>query len=79
MNFAVHPGHRRQGIGSQMIDKLASKLSQDRRNEVTLAVRESNLAAQLFFKANGFLASGVIHGHYGDSDEDAYCFFRMAD
>ena len=56
LNFAVDPEFRRQAIGSQMIEKLVDKLSQQRRQEIVLEVRESNLAAQLFFKKMGFKA-----------------------
>jgi len=74
LNFAVHPEYRRQGVGSQMTDKLASKLSQQRRTTCVLEVRETNLAAQLFFSRQGFIAGDVLRGHYEDSDEDAYQF-----
>ena len=50
LNFAVAPAARRLGIGAQMIDKLVNKLSQQRRHEIVLEVRETNLAAQLFFR-----------------------------
>ena len=76
INFAVHPEFRRQQIGSQMVDKLISKLSQQRRTEIVLEVRERNLAAQLFFQRCGFWSTGVIRGHYDDTDEDAYQFVR---
>lgn len=79
LNFAVHPEYRRQGVGSQMTDKLASKLSQQRRTRCVLEVRETNLAAQLFFSRQGFIAGDVIRGHYEDSDEDAYQFTYYAE
>lgn len=79
LNFAVHPEFRRQQVGSQMVDKLIFKLSQQRRTEIVLEVRERNLAAQLFFKRCGFEAEGVIRGHYEDTDEDAYQFVMGCD
>src|SRR5437660_8910989 len=48
LNFAVHPQFRRIAIGRQMVDKLVGKLSSHRRTKITLAVRETNLTAQLF-------------------------------
>lgn len=72
LNFAVAPWARRQGIGEQMVEKLVNKLSQQRRQEITLEVRESNLAAQLFFRRQGFLAHGILRGHYEDTEESAY-------
>jgi ribosomal-protein-alanine N-acetyltransferase len=35
-------------------------------------VRETNLPAQLFFRAAGFRAVTVLRDFYRDSDEDAY-------
>lgn len=72
LNFAVSPWARRQGVGTQMIEKLVNKLSQQRRQEICLEVRETNLAAQLFFRGQGLQANGVLRGHYEDTDEDAY-------
>lgn len=76
MNFAVDPSCRRLGIGREMVAKLVAKLSQQRRTQITLEVRESNLDAQLFFRACGFTASGVARGFYEATDEDAYLFVR---
>jgi len=72
LNFAVAPGFRRHGAGAQMIEKLINKLSQQRRQEIVLEVRETNLAAQLFFHNQTFRAVRVLRGHYADSAEDAY-------
>lgn len=70
LNFAVMPSLHRSGIGTAMIRKLKNKLGG--RNRIALEVRETNLDAQLFFKAQGFEATGVIRGWYEDTDEDAY-------
>jgi ribosomal-protein-alanine N-acetyltransferase len=72
LNFAVLPELRRRRIGSQMIRKLVSKLSPQRRSRIMLEVRETNLAAQLFFKDQGFLAVSVLREFYADTPEDAY-------
>ena len=72
MNFAVRADFRRRGLGSQMLDKLISKLSQQRRTQITLEVRESNLAAQLFFRRSGFKAVSVLRDYYEDTTESAY-------
>jgi ribosomal-protein-alanine N-acetyltransferase len=80
LNFAVHPGCRRHGVGAQMVAKLISKLSSHRRTRITLEVRESNLAAQLFFRHEGFKAVKVLRSFYEDSGEDAYLLqYRLAD
>lgn len=72
LNFAVAPEYRRLAIGEQMIDKLVSKLSSQRRTRISLEVRETNLHAQLFFKHAGFRATAVLRDFYDDSTEDAY-------
>jgi ribosomal-protein-alanine N-acetyltransferase len=72
LNFAVHPAWRRQGVGAQMVAKLISKLSSHRRTRITLEVRETNLAAQLFFRKQEFRALKVLRNYYEDSGEDAF-------
>ncbi len=71
-NFAVAREYRRRGVGSQMVAKLIAKLSSQRRSRVVLEVRETNLAAQLFFRENGFRAVSVLRSYYEDTPEDAY-------
>ena len=63
LNFAVASDVRRRNIG---------KLSSQRRTRISLEVRETNLAAQVFFRTNGFKATSVLHEFYDDSPEDAY-------
>jgi [ribosomal protein S18]-alanine N-acetyltransferase len=72
LNFAVHPQFRRRGVGSQMAKKLIGKLSHDRRSRIMLEIRETNLPAQLFFRALGFRAVSVLRQFYEDTPEDAY-------
>ena len=72
LNFAVAPAFRRLAVGAQMIEKLINKLSQQRRQEIVLEVRETNLTAQLFYQSQGFRAVNVLRNHYADSAEDAY-------
>jgi len=72
LNFAVAPWARRHGVGSQMVEKLVHKLTQQRRNEIRLEVREGNLPAQLFFRSQSFMATNVLRGYYEDTEEDAY-------
>ncbi|WP_146589794.1 ribosomal protein S18-alanine N-acetyltransferase [Posidoniimonas polymericola] len=72
LNFAVAPELRRHGVGQQMVEKLVSKLSSQRRTRISLEVRETNLEAQLFFKHSSFRATSVLRDFYDDSTEDAY-------
>jgi [ribosomal protein S18]-alanine N-acetyltransferase len=72
LNFAVGERYRRRGVGTQMMAKLIGKLSSQRRSRITLEVRETNLPAQLFFRAGGFRAVSVLREFYADTPEDAY-------
>src|SRR5688572_8371708 len=60
LNFAVARDFQRRGAGTQMISKLIGKLSSQRRTRILLEVRETNLAAQLFFRAQGFRSVSVL-------------------
>lgn len=72
LNFAVREEFRRRGVGVQMMQKLISKLSHQRRNRLMLEVRETNLSAQLFFRNLGFRAVSLLRDFYEDTPEDAY-------
>jgi len=72
LNFSVSRSMRRLNVGAQMVDKLISKLSSQRRSRITLEVRETNLEAQLFFRESGFRAVSVLRSYYEDTPEDAY-------
>jgi len=74
LNLAVAPDVRRVGVGRQMIAKLAGKLSNHRRTRILLQVRESNLPAQLFYRAMDFKAVEVLREWYEDTAEDAFVF-----
>jgi ribosomal-protein-alanine N-acetyltransferase len=79
LNFAVAPHCRRAGIGRQMVDKLIAKLSSHRRSKITMAIRETNLDAQLFFRKMDFKAVKVLRRYYEDSNEDAFLMEFLVD
>lgn len=66
LKLAVDPEYRRQGIGTQMVDRLKDKLSQQRRNEIEIDVNERNVSGQLFFAGCGFNCEEI--------DDDKYTF-----
>lgn len=72
LNFAIDEAVRRSGVGRQMVDKLKAKLSAQRRNRIALEVRETNLAALVFFRSLGFRAVQILRHFYADTEEDAY-------
>ena len=72
LDFAVHPEFRRMGIGRQLIARLIGKLSSHRRTKIVLQTRETNLAAQFFYRSQNFRAVEVVREYYQDTGEDAY-------
>jgi len=70
-SVAVLPEFQRRGVGRQLVRKLRKKLQQNR-PRILLQVRETNLAAQLFFREVGFFAISVVRGFYEVTEEDAY-------
>lgn len=79
LSLAVASEYRREGIATQMIHKLVNKLSVQRRSWISLTVRETNLAAQLFFRTSGFRAVSVLRDYYEDTTEDAYLMQYLYD
>lgn len=71
LSIAVHQDFRKRGVGKAMIYKLISKLSYERRNKISLMVRESNLDALNWLKRLGFRALGITSNFYEDSTDDA--------
>lgn len=74
VNLAVSCEARRTGVGRTLCSRLFGKLSHDRRNRILAEVRETNLAAQFFFRSVGFRAISVLRDFYDDCNEDAYLF-----
>lgn len=70
MNLAIAPQWRRQGLGTAFLDHLEAFSRDKALTELRLAIRESNLEGQLFYKHAGFKAIDILHGHFGG--EDAY-------
>ncbi len=71
VKLVVDPGHRRLGFGTQMLDKLKSKLGY-KRNRISIDVWEGDLKVHLWLKARGFRCTRVERGVWGD--DAAYHF-----
>jgi ribosomal-protein-alanine N-acetyltransferase len=65
LSIAVHPHHRRKGIGRKLLRKAmkASPLQ-----KVWAEVRRSNQGAQAFYSKMGFLTTGWVPNYYGNED-----------
>ena len=72
--LAVLPAHRRRGIGSRLLHALTGKVDAVADVQVVTRVRETNLAGQLFLRANHFKAVRVLPLTEADDTEDAYLF-----
>ncbi|WP_165251276.1 GNAT family N-acetyltransferase [Paludisphaera soli] len=71
--LAVHPEHRRRGVGRKILEKLRGKVDGDRRRFLSMWVRESDADAVRFLAAMG-LRARLERDIYSDPDEDAYAF-----
>lgn len=78
INFAVHPDYRRRGVGRAMVDKLKSKLHPERRAKLEILIRDTNTAAHLFFKSQGFRCVEIVKTPFIDNDSDGYFFNYVA-
>ncbi len=76
MNLAVHPGWRRVGVASRLLDELFELTAEDRRRGYTLEVRVSNTSAIALYERFGFEASGLRRGYYTDNREDALIMWK---
>jgi ribosomal protein S18 acetylase RimI-like enzyme len=75
-NLAIAPHIRRRGLGRLIVDCLRRKLSR-RRRAIETFTAESNLDAQLFFRALGFQCIGIVLEKYDDG-QNAYRFVWRA-
>ncbi|WP_194189420.1 ribosomal protein S18-alanine N-acetyltransferase [Clostridium chrysemydis] len=67
-NVSVSKDFRGQGIGFSIINELLKTLSSKGSKEVTLEVRESNLAAQKLYEKCGFKNEGIRKNFYPDKE-----------
>ena len=64
--LAVHPHFRRRGVGRAALDNLSSAIV--RHNRISAIVRETDLAAQLFFRACSWRCASTWPGRFGRED-----------
>jgi [ribosomal protein S18]-alanine N-acetyltransferase len=62
--LAVAPEHRRQGLGSQLMDWLTTTAIEAGVFRINLEVRTQNNAARSFYERLGFAQLGVVQGYY---------------
>jgi [ribosomal protein S18]-alanine N-acetyltransferase len=69
MNIAVDPGRRRQGIATELMERLFAEVDEAAR--ITLEVRTSNAGAIALYERFGFRPAGHRRRYYHDNGEDA--------
>jgi ribosomal-protein-alanine N-acetyltransferase len=69
LNLAVHPNHRRQGLGACLIGRPGLN-----GYPLVADVIETNVPAQLFLRRLGWRCTEIIHQPYDESDRDALRF-----
>jgi ribosomal-protein-alanine N-acetyltransferase len=62
--FAVHPNHRRRGIGTRMIKWLEETALVNGNSVVYLETRQKNQAAREFYESLGYKVIQRIPGYY---------------
>jgi [ribosomal protein S18]-alanine N-acetyltransferase len=62
--LAVAPEHRRQGLGSQLLDWLIKTAIEAGVFRINLELRTNNEAAKFFYSRLGFDQLGIVQGYY---------------
>jgi ribosomal-protein-alanine N-acetyltransferase len=70
-NIVVHPGYRRRGVGSRLIDQVIEYAKKHNITRLTLEVRVSNTPAISLYESMGFKKDGIRKGFYDSPKEDA--------
>ena len=71
MNVAVHPDHRRKGVGEKLVTALEEALKAQESTCLTLEVRASNEPAKALYEKLGFMEVGRRKNYYRNPKEDA--------
>ena len=68
-NIAVHPDHRRKGIGSQLLVGVSEVALSPGRAGLCLHVRASNREARAFYEKHSFASISPAPGYYADGED----------
>lgn len=74
--IAIDQKQRRQGFGSQLLEKLVTEASLHGCNVIFLEVRAANLAARKLYLKSGFTEYGVRKHYYQNPNDDAALYKR---
>lgn len=75
-NLAVAADCRGRGHGTQLLEVVKRKMAarESRRRTLSLEIRETNVAAQVWFRGQRFRCVEVLRDWYDHTEEDAYRF-----
>ncbi|MBR7098586.1 MAG: ribosomal protein S18-alanine N-acetyltransferase [Clostridia bacterium] len=76
-NIAVHPSHRRMGIGASVLASLTRESARRGITLLSLEVRASNHAAKELYLGQGFTVAGTRKGFYRHPVEDALVMIKQ--
>jgi ribosomal-protein-alanine N-acetyltransferase len=68
INIAVDPANRRQGIGTDLVNKMIKRIKKTGLSRIHLEVRMNNKTAIAFYKKIGFESVSTVMGFYGKED-----------
>ena len=77
--IAVHPQHRRKGVGRELVRALMQHGTEGGCVGFTLEVREGNRAARAMYESLGFRAQGKRPGYYEEEREDGIIMWWIPD
>lgn len=75
-NIAVHPDHRRLGLGACLMERLESAARSRGLLQIALEVRASNEAAIALYERTGYAVAGRRPNFYTSPREDALVMIR---
>jgi [ribosomal protein S18]-alanine N-acetyltransferase len=68
LSIAVAPSWQRRGIAGQLLRRAIVQAVEQGATELTLEVREGNVAAQQLYRAHGCVVVSVRRGYYQDGE-----------
>jgi ribosomal-protein-alanine N-acetyltransferase len=77
LNVAVHPEHRRFGLGAELLGTAISEAREKGAELVTLEVRRSNLAARCLYRKFDFEERRLRRHYYGPGEDAIVMELRL--
>lgn len=79
LNIAVHPAHRRRGLGKLIMGRLESSCRESGLNRILLDVGRRNKPARELYKSCGFKSIGFRKNYYAEIQDDALVMEKRLD